>query len=324
MSEIKFPCPACGQNIVCDSAHTGAEIACPSCQHAFKVPAQLARPTSSPPARPAVPAAAAPAVAGRTSALAIASLVCSLTCFGCLPGIICGHLARGRIRRNPGLRGGGLALAGLIIGYLVLATSLCELAIGISHLRSQFRQSYQAALQGLSTNGIQFNPGVSVHAGGTFGTDNSSPATGSAGWTSDILDAQFPAGPVTGKLHGTDFTAGKVTFVNDTLTLSVPAGGSGSVTIANLPAAIEGTGYELQPASGTNDPQIQIAWTDAGQPGSESHASGYYMKLKFDKAVKRKVSGQIYLCLPDDSHSYVAGTFQFIRTAKVKRKQPPA
>ena len=45
--------------------------------------------------------------------------------------------------------------------------------------------------------------------------------------------------------------------------------GSGSVTIANLPAAIEGTGYELQPASGTNDPQIQIAWTDAGQPGSE-------------------------------------------------------
>lgn len=69
--------------------------------------------------------------AGQTSAqqkgLAISSLVLgllSLTCFSFLtgiPAIICGHLARARARRSPGQYGGaGLALAGLITGYVGL------------------------------------------------------------------------------------------------------------------------------------------------------------------------------------------------------------
>ena len=68
-------------------------------------------------------------LAGRTPAqqrgLAITSLVLgllSLVCFGPLagiPAVICGHLARGRARRLPGQYGGaGLALAGLIMGYV--------------------------------------------------------------------------------------------------------------------------------------------------------------------------------------------------------------
>lgn len=60
-----------------------------------------------------------------TSGLAIASLVLSclsilLGPFGCLPGIVCGHLARRDIRRNPDHGGIGIALAGLIVGYLFL------------------------------------------------------------------------------------------------------------------------------------------------------------------------------------------------------------
>jgi hypothetical protein len=59
--------------------------------------------------------------------LAITSLVLgllSLTCFSFLtgiPAIICGHLARARARRSPGqYSGAGLALAGLITGYVGL------------------------------------------------------------------------------------------------------------------------------------------------------------------------------------------------------------
>jgi len=60
-----------------------------------------------------------------TSGLAIASLVLScfsivLGLFGCLPGIVCGHLARRDIRRNPDHGGKGIALAGLIVGYIFL------------------------------------------------------------------------------------------------------------------------------------------------------------------------------------------------------------
>jgi hypothetical protein len=58
-----------------------------------------------------------------TNALAIASLVCSIV-WACgaasLAAVITGHLARGQVRRT-GEQGGGMALAGLIIGYLGLA-----------------------------------------------------------------------------------------------------------------------------------------------------------------------------------------------------------
>ncbi len=61
----------------------------------------------------------------RTSGLAIASLACSLlgpVC--CIPAIICGHLAVRRMGREPALRGYGLAIAGLIIGYIILGISI--------------------------------------------------------------------------------------------------------------------------------------------------------------------------------------------------------
>lgn len=65
-------------------------------------------------------------VSQRTSGLAIASLILScctifLGPFGCIPGIICGHIARSGCRKDPNVGGEGLALAGLIIGYVLLA-----------------------------------------------------------------------------------------------------------------------------------------------------------------------------------------------------------
>jgi hypothetical protein len=64
--------------------------------------------------------------------LAIWSLVCgilaillSVLCIGplfAIPAVICGHMAYGRIRRSDGaLSGEGLALGGLITGYLGIA-----------------------------------------------------------------------------------------------------------------------------------------------------------------------------------------------------------
>ena len=56
-----------------------------------------------------------------TNGLAIASLVCGVGTFviglSFIPAIICGHIARRQIRQT-GEQGGGLALAGLILGYV--------------------------------------------------------------------------------------------------------------------------------------------------------------------------------------------------------------
>lgn len=70
----------------------------------------------------------------KNSGLAIWSLVLgilSLTCFYILtaiPAVICGHVAMSRIKRSGGaLCGNGLAIAGLVTGYLGIALSLVVL-----------------------------------------------------------------------------------------------------------------------------------------------------------------------------------------------------
>ena len=71
-----------------------------------------------------------------TSSLAVVSLVfgilswCLLPFIGAIVAIICGHLARGEIRRSAPdnrIEGDGMAVAGLVLGYAQLA--LCILGI---------------------------------------------------------------------------------------------------------------------------------------------------------------------------------------------------
>ena len=70
----------------------------------------------------AVAGAPVPAVAPRTNSLAVASLLLGLLSlfvpFAIL-AVILGHVARSRIRKSAGRqKGAGMALAGLILGYL--------------------------------------------------------------------------------------------------------------------------------------------------------------------------------------------------------------
>ena len=69
-----------------------------------------------------------------TSGLAIASLVLStltivLGPFGCIPGIVCGHIARSQCSKDPALTGNGVALAGLIVGYSFLVLMVMVLGL---------------------------------------------------------------------------------------------------------------------------------------------------------------------------------------------------
>ncbi|MBI2396245.1 MAG: DUF4190 domain-containing protein [Xanthomonadales bacterium] len=69
-----------------------------------------------------------------TSTTAILSLVFGLLAWlmvpllGSIAAIVCGHLARGEIRRAGGqLEGDGMAIAGLVLGYLQMALVLFAL-----------------------------------------------------------------------------------------------------------------------------------------------------------------------------------------------------
>ena len=71
---------------------------------------------------------ATPPVHRTTSALAVVSLVfgiaawCVLPVVGAIVAIVCGHMGRAEIRRSQGqLEGDGLAVVGLVLGYVQLA-----------------------------------------------------------------------------------------------------------------------------------------------------------------------------------------------------------
>lgn len=82
-----------------------------------------------------------------TSGLAIASMICGIIgYFTChfvgilgIPAVICGHLALSQIKACPVPMGGrGMAITGLVLGYLGIGVSLASLlmiVISISQLR---------------------------------------------------------------------------------------------------------------------------------------------------------------------------------------------
>jgi Domain of unknown function (DUF4190)/Domain of unknown function (DUF1707) len=93
---------------------------------------QLAALTADLPSRiPASPPQVYPGMPGMprpTNALAVAALACGigqifLWFFGAVGAIICGHMARRQIRRT-GESGAGMAMAGLVLGYVGLALSI--------------------------------------------------------------------------------------------------------------------------------------------------------------------------------------------------------
>lgn len=76
-----------------------------------------------------------------TSALAITSLVSGLLGWTFLPlvgslvAIVTGHMARAEIRRSNGqIDGDGLAIAGLVLGWLVIAISVLTVLVFVVFL----------------------------------------------------------------------------------------------------------------------------------------------------------------------------------------------
>jgi hypothetical protein len=93
------------------------------------------------PVGPGGPGAPAPYQAGyyqplnirKTNGFAVGALVCGIIpLFGGIPAVILGHYARSQIRKT-GERGDGMAIAGLIFGYLWISLWMLIILIGIAN-----------------------------------------------------------------------------------------------------------------------------------------------------------------------------------------------
>ena len=91
-----------------------------------------------PPPRPAVVQ-----TVPRTPPVAIWSLILAVLSFTCgwlftaIPAVICGHIARAKIRKSGGTLGGrGIATVGLILGYIALVLGIMGIPLLISMIQS--------------------------------------------------------------------------------------------------------------------------------------------------------------------------------------------
>lgn len=76
------------------------------------------------------PASTQPFAAQPTNGMAVTALVLGLLGFGIIAAIF-GHIALSQITRNPAQSGRGMAIAGLVLGYLVAAVVVIWLILAL-------------------------------------------------------------------------------------------------------------------------------------------------------------------------------------------------
>jgi len=98
----------------------------------------------------------------KTSALAIWSLVLgilSLACFSifaAIPGVICGHKALSKIKHSAGaLTGQGMAIAGLVTGYLGIAWAVVFIPMMMAIAIPNFVRARDISMQNACINNLR-------------------------------------------------------------------------------------------------------------------------------------------------------------------------
>lgn len=87
--------------------------------------------------------------------LGILSIVC-FTIFAGIPGVICGHKALSKIKRSNGtLTGQGLAIAGLVTGYLGIAWAIFIIPMMMAIAIPNFVKARQTAQMNACINNLR-------------------------------------------------------------------------------------------------------------------------------------------------------------------------
>lgn len=344
MSESKISCPHCAQHIALDDAWAGQTVNCPVCQQPFVVPGtppagvpippapspsapglRISGPSAPPPPLSAPPrptpaatsaARRAPAGGSRTSGLAVTSLVLSLLgCFGitAIAGIICGHIARRRIRNDPSLTGGGLALAGLIIGYLGLLLCVVSLVMFVIRAR-ELGKEFSAEFEREMAKQAQNQPGQ---------TGEPPIESGMLGMTEKI-ELPVPEGAVAGNINGQPFTYTKSTLNKAMSMLEVSEGEDffadreAKIFLFLKPGeSVENRTWKIN-ATGTGmNPHVHLSWKAGDQngvPKTQIVTSGYQLELKTAAITNNTITGSISLKVTGKTPAELKGNF----TATVK------
>ncbi len=142
-------------------------------------------------------------------------------------------------------------------------------------------------------------------------------------WTLDVATAAFTNAPVQGHVRGQSFQAESATLQGGTLTLRQGRKQPPELTVAiYLPARrgedLAGKTFQISTNFPT-PPAVHLRWKDPqDKTVSERFKEGYAMKIAFDKAATGRITGRIWLSMPDTNYTTISGQFD----AEIRKPQP--
>jgi DNA-directed RNA polymerase subunit RPC12/RpoP len=291
MSEFKYACPVCGQHIKCDSSQAGTKMECPTCFQKITVPQ-------------------APSTDDQKFIIT-----------GTKPGE---RPAPNIPEYREVMPENNFPLVAMVI-VLVL---VCAVGAAVFAFRGKiFESSAAAAPTNEVASGASGQP-TPVRAQAppkpAPAPPPVAPPANDTNWTLNLNAAVIPDATAAGRIHGQDFIIERAILMNGMLILRTGRGGplESGVTINFSGAQAEALSGESINV-GTNASRaagVTLHWKDGDQLMSGTFIKGYALRLDWGQISGNRLPGKIYLCAPDETKSYVAGTFNAdIRKARPKR-----
>lgn len=148
------------------------------------------------------------------------------------------------------------------------------------------------------------------------GKTMAAPRTSRANWTMDLSRVTIPVTTASGKIHGQPFRVETAKVENSILTLRqgkdfFPDRAVSIFMFLKKGEALEGRTFNISGDHGFGAPHIHMKWRDKGKkaPETKIFMKEYAMRLQFKEKENGVLPGEIFLALPDDSKSFVVGTF---------------
>ena len=144
-------------------------------------------------------------------------------------------------------------------------------------------------------------------------------------WTMQLAQALTPEATAAGNIHSNGFLCEKAVLEGGTLSLRQgkvwpPDLGISIHLFAQQPEDLSGKTVIVRPDRAPPVPRVTLRWKDEQkQPVKTQIDSGYALKVVFGQANEGRMPGQIYIALPDEAHSFAAGSF----TAVIRKPAPP-
>ncbi len=141
------------------------------------------------------------------------------------------------------------------------------------------------------------------------------PSQSDSGWVPSLADAAIPEAPVSGSLHGTNFTCQQATLQGGRLTLAQgntwpPELGLTIFFYVQESEKLFGKSLEVAPDRAPPLPRVVLRWRNEQlQAVTRTIHSGYALRLSFGKPAQGRLPGRLYIALPDPERSVLAGTF---------------